>query len=117
MFLTNIPITLVFMTSTVKLLNTRVIGIFVRNIERCLQRTSIGILAFTIEDPLEKINVVRVDGSIEGNSDHLRNLSRIDISRDPGTIRRTETVRELTLAKITVRSSIGILINSASIFI
>jgi len=106
-----------FMTTSVKLLDGRIVGVLVGDIERALEGTAIGILSFTIENLLEQINVVRVDGTVEGDGDHLRNLGRVNITGDPGTIGRTETVGQLTLAQIAVGSPVGILIYGASTLI
>ena len=97
------------MTFPVELLHGGVVGVPVGHEESALDLTAVWILSLAIEQFLIEINVVRVDGSIEGDGDHLRNLVRVDISRDPRAVRRTETVRELTLSQVAVRSSVGIL--------
>ena len=66
---------------------------------------------------MEEVNIVGVDGTIEGNGDHLRNLSGVNVSGDPGTIRGAETIRELTLAEVTVGGPIGVLVDSTGIFV
>jgi len=85
--------------------------------ERSLDLTAVGVLSFTVENFLVKVNVITVDGSVEGDGDHLRNLGRINVSRNLGTIRAAEAVREDTLGQITVGGSVRILIDSASIFV
>ena len=80
-----------------------------RNIESTLESTTVRILSFTIENFLEQVNVVRVDSTIEGDGDHLRNLVRVDVSRDSGSIGGTETVGQLTLGQIAVWGSVRIL--------
>ena len=87
------------------------------NVEGTLEGTSIGILSFAIENSLKQINVVRINGTVEGDGDHLRNLGRINVARDSGTIRRTKAIWKLTLAQVAVWSAVGILIDCASIFI
>lgn len=76
-----------FMASAVKLLNSGIIGVFVRNVEGSFEATAIGILPFAIENLLEKVNVIRVDGTVEGNGDHLWNLSRVNVAGNTGAVR------------------------------
>lgn len=85
--------------------------------ERSLDLTAVGVLSFTIENFLVKVNVITVDGSVEGDCDHLRNLGRIDVARNPGAVRAAETVRKLALGQVTVGSSVRVLIDGASIFV
>lgn len=105
------------MTATVKLLHSRVVRILVRNIEGSLQATAIGVLPFAIEDLLEEVNVVGVNGTVEGDGDHLRNLSGVNVSGNPGTIRGAETIRELTLAEVTVGGPVGVLVDGTGVFV
>ena len=93
----------------VELLDGGVVGVPVGHEESALDLTAVWILSLAIEQFLIEINVVRVDGSIEGDGDHLRNLVRVDISRDSRPVWRTETVGKLTFGQVAVRSSVGIL--------
>ena len=58
--------------------------------------------------PVE-VNVVAIDGAVEGDGDHLRDLGRVDVARYPGAIGRAETVRQLALAQVAVRGPVRIL--------
>ena len=97
------------MTFPVELLDGGVVGVSVGGEECALNLTAVGILSLAIENVLIKIDVVRVDGSIECDGDHLRNLVRVYIAGDPRSVWRTEAVRQLTLSEVTVWSSVGIL--------
>jgi len=103
--------------TSVKLLHSRVVGILVTHEERSLDLAAIRILSFSVEDILVEVHVVGVDGSVEGDGDHLGDLVGVDPPWDPGAIRRAETVRELTLGQVAVRSSVRILVNTAGILI
>lgn len=114
-----------FVTKIVNVLNSRVVGVLVGNKEGRLDITTIGILPLPVEDLVVQVNVVVVDGVIEGDHDHLRNIlaagsSGSDIakfSRNLGTILRAEAVGQLTDGSITRRSSVGIGFNVASVLI
>merc|ERR1719513_394048 len=103
--------------TSVQLLHSRVVGILVTHEERSLDLAAIRILSFSVEDILVEVHVVGVDGSVEGDGDHLGDLVGVDPPWDPGAIRRTETVRELTLGQVAVRSSVRILVNTAGILV
>jgi len=103
--------------TSVKLLHSRVVCILVTNKERSLDLAAIRILSFSVEDILIEVHIVGVDGSVKGDGDHLRDLVGVDAPGDPGAIRRAETVRELTLGQVAVRSSVRILVNTAGILI
>ena len=96
-------------TPPVQLLDCGIVGVSVRNIECSLDGATIRVDRLSAEDLLVQVNVVRVDGAIEGDGDHLRNLVSIYISRNPGSIRRAETVRKLTHTGVAVSCSVRIL--------
>ena len=58
--------------------------------------------------PVE-VNVVAIDGAVEGDGDHLRDLGGVDVARHPGAIGRAETVRQLALAQVAVGGPVWIL--------
>ena len=84
------------------------------HVKGAFESTSIRILPFAIENLLVEVNVIRVDSAIESDGNHLGDLSGVNVSGDSGTIGRTETIRQETLAQVTVGSCIGILVNCAS---
>lgn len=88
-----------------------------RHVEGALHAAAVGVGTLSIEDLLEDSNVVRVDGTIEGDGDHLGHLRWLQTSGNPGTIRRAEAVRQLTLAEITIGGPVGILVNGASVLV
>jgi len=114
-----------FVTHIVDVLNSGVVGVLVRNKEGRLDITTVGVLPLPVEDLVVQVNVVVVDGVIEGDHDHLRNVLAVgssgsDIakfSRNLGAILRAEAVGQLTDGSITRRSSVGIGFNVASVLI
>lgn len=74
-----------FVTLAVNFLNGRVVAVFVRNEESGLDVAAIGILALTVEHFLVQINVVVVDGVVESDHNHLRDLLRLEFARDFST--------------------------------
>ena len=105
------------MALSVKLLNGGVVGVLVRDIERSLQAAAVGVLSLSIEDGPVQVDVISVHGTVEGDGDHLGDLSGINVARDPGAIRRAEAIRQLALAEITVGRPVGILVDRAGILI
>lgn len=82
-----------------------------------LQAASVGILPFSVEDPLVEIDVVAVDGSVESDGDHLRHLSGIDVSWNSCSIGGTEAVGQLALAEVAVGRAVGILVYCAGVLV
>jgi hypothetical protein len=97
------------MALAVQLLDCRIVCVFVRNIERALQAATIGIGLFAAKDLLEDADVVGVDGSVESDGDHLRNLSGLQTSGNSSSIRGTEAIWQLALAEVTVGCPVGVL--------
>ena len=87
------------------------------HIERALQTTAVGILTLAIEDRSVEINVVTVDGAVEGDCDHLGHLCGIDVSGHAGSVRRAEAVGQLALAQVAVGGPVGILVHSAGVLV
>ena len=52
-----------------------------RDKERCFDVTSIRVLPFPVENFPIKVNVVVIDGIVEGDSDHLRDILAIRTGR------------------------------------
>ena len=97
------------MTLSVKLLDGRVVGVSVRNVEGALDGAAIRVDGLSVENVPVQINVVGVNGPIECNCDHLRHLVRVNISWDSCSIRRTETIRKLTCGCVTFGGAVGVL--------
>ena len=58
--------------------------------------------------PVE-VDVVAVDGAVEGDGDHLWDLCGVDVAGHPGAVGRAEAVGQLALAQVTVGGPIRIL--------
>jgi hypothetical protein len=79
---------------SVRFLHGGIIGIFVRDEEGGLDVTTVGIFAISVEDVLIQLHVIVVDGVIERDGDHLRDVLCWKISRDRSAILGAETVRQ-----------------------
>jgi len=60
-----------FVTEVVHVLDGRVVAVLVRDEEGGLDVTAVGVLSLLVKDFLVQVDVVVVDGIIEGNCDHL----------------------------------------------
>ncbi len=100
-----------------KLLHGRVVGVLVRHVERAFEAAPVGVLPLSVEDGSVQVNVVAIDGPVEGDGDHLRDLGGVDIARHSGAVWRAEAVGQLTLTEVTVRSAVGVLIYRAGVFV
>jgi len=97
----------------------------VGNEETGLNVTAIRIDSLLVKDLPVEVNVVVVDGVIEGDGDHLGDVLAVgssgsnlaEVSRDLSTVLGTETVREFANGGITWRCSIRIGIDIAGIFV
>lgn len=99
------------MPLTMCFLDGRVVGVFVRDEVSGLDVATIGIFAFSIEDFFVEFDVVVVDGVVESDSDHLRNVSGGQVAGDDGAILGAETVRQHALRRVARRSSVRIVVN------
>lgn len=70
------------MTFTMRLLNSRIVGILVGDEESCLNIATVGVLALSIEYFFVELNVVIVDSVVESDSDHLGYISGWQIAGD-----------------------------------
>ncbi len=68
------------MSKVVHVLDGRVVAVLVRHKESSLDVTSIGVLALFVKDLLIKVDVVVVDGIVEGDGDHLGNVVTVGSS-------------------------------------
>ena len=107
------------MAKAVHILNGRVVAVLVRHKEGGLDVTAVGVLALLVEDLLVQINVVVVDGIVEGDGDHLGNVLAVRAGGSDsakaagylGAVLRAETVRKFANVGITSRSTVGIGVN------
>jgi hypothetical protein len=87
--------------------------------------TAIRIFSLLVEDLTVEVNVVVIDGIIEGDSNHLRHVlassasgtDLAEVTRNLCAILGTEAVRELANVAITWRGTIRVSINIASVLI
>lgn len=86
---------------TVCFLHGRIVAVFVRHKIGGLNVTSVGILAFSVENLLVQLDIVVVDGIIEGDRDHHRHILSGQIARNRGSIFRTEAVRQEANSRVT----------------
>ena len=70
------------MSLAVDFLNGRVIAVLVRYEEGSLDVASVGILALSVEHILVQVDVVVVDGVVEADHDHLRDLTGVQFAGD-----------------------------------
>lgn len=100
-----------FVTFSVRLLNSRVIGVFVGNEVSGLDIASIGIFALAIEYFFVEVDVVVVDGIIESDSDHLRYIPSGQVTGDHRAVLGAEAVGQYALAGIARWGSIGVVVD------
>ena len=104
-------------TSPVKLLNGRVVGVLVRDVERALQAAAVRVLPLSVENGSVEIDVVAVDGAIERDGDHLRHLCRVNVARHAGAVGRAEAIGQLTLGQVAVGRPVGVLVDGTSVLV
>ena len=90
-----------------------VVGVLMRDVESSLDVATVGILPLLVEDLGIEVNVVVIDGVVEGDGDHLGHpvagsTIRTETTRNLGTIVATVTVGEDADSQITFRCSVGI---------
>lgn len=96
------------MAQAVGLLDGGVVGVLVANKEGSLDIAAIGIFALAIEHLLVQLNVVVVDGIVEGDGDHLRDVLGLKVAGDGGAVLRAEAVGQNADGWVTGRSAVGI---------
>lgn len=62
------------MTLAVQLLDRGVVRVLVRHEERASDLAAVGVLPLAVEDLVVEVDVVHVDGAVEGDGDHLGHL-------------------------------------------
>ena len=96
-------------TLIVHLLNGRVVGVLVRHEEGGLDVTAVGVLALTVEDLAVQVDVVVVDGVVEGDGDHLGDVLAVgargadvaQLAGDLGSVLGTEAVGQFANIVVT----------------
>lgn len=106
-----------FVSPPVHLLDGRVVGVFVRHEERSLNLTSVRIVSALLEDFVVEINVVIVNGVIEGDCHHLRHRVWFKFAGNLRAVNGTEAVGQNTLGLIAGRRAVGILVDGAGVLI
>lgn len=104
-------------TATVEVLHGRVVGVSVRHEEGSFNLAAVGILTNSAEDFFVESDVVAVDGSAEGQCDHLRNVAGFQSTGNAGTVRRAEAIGQNTLRSVAFWGAVGIGFDGASVFI
>jgi len=95
-------------TASMQILDSRVVGVLVRDEESTTDLTTVRILSLPIEDLFVQVDVVDVHGAVERDRDHLRHLLRIDVARNAGAISRAVAIGQHTLRGIAIRCTVGI---------
>lgn len=99
-----------FVTFPVRLLHGRIVGVFVRDEERGFDVASVRVPALAVEYFLVKFDVVVVDGVVEGDRDHLRDLFGRQVVGYPCTVFGTETVRQNAHGRVARWSAVRIVV-------
>lgn len=76
----------------VRFLHRGIVGVLVRDEERGFDVATVGILALAVEYFLVQFNVVVVDGVVECDRDHLRDVFGWQVVGYTGTVFGAETV-------------------------
>lgn len=91
-----------------QILHGRVVGVLVVHEEGASDLAAVGVLALTVEDVLVQVDVVDVDGTVEGERDHLRHLVGLNVAGDAGAVGRAEAVGQHALGGVAVRRAVRI---------
>lgn len=99
------------MPQAVSFLNSGVVAVFVADEVRGFDVAAVGVLPIPVEHFLVELNVVVVDGVIEGDGNHLRDILGWQIAGNGSSIFGAEAVRKNTDGWITGWRSVGIVLN------
>lgn len=97
--------------TAVQILHGRVVGVLMGDEEGALDGAAVGVLALAVEDVLVQINVVHIDGTVEGDGHHLGHLLGFDAAGDAGSISRAEAIGQGALGGVALGGAVGILID------
>lgn len=105
-----------FVAHVVHELHRGVVGVLVRDEECGLDVAAIGVFPLAVKDLLIEVDVVVVDGVVEGYGNHLRDVSAVSIggtdvtkaARDLGPVFAAETVGQFTDCGVAGRGAIRV---------
>jgi len=101
-----------FVALAVGLLNGGVVGVLVGDEESGLDVAAVGVAPLaSAEHFLVQLDVVVVDGIIEGDDNHLGNVTRGKIAWDLGSVLGTEAVWKDANSGVARRSAVGIIVD------
>lgn len=96
---------------TMSLMHGWIVGIFVRDKVGRFDVAAVRIFPFAVEDLCIEVDIVVVDGVIEGDSDHLWHVTSGQVSGDHGAVLRAETVRQNALRGVAVWGSVRVIVD------
>lgn len=99
------------MAPPVQFLYSRVVGVLMRHEEGALDLAPVRVVSSFPEDSVVDVDVVVVDGIVEGDGDHLGNCVGLQLPGDLGSVWGAETVGEDALVLVAWGSSVGVLVN------
>lgn len=105
------------MTLAVQFLNCSVVGVFVGDKECTANLATVRVVAISVKYLFIKVDVINVDGTVEGDRYHLRYLVGFDAARNAGTVSRAETVWQCTLVSVAIGRSVRVHVDSCKMFI
>ena len=80
-------------TAPVQILHRRVVGVLVRHEECTAYLAAVRVHTVAVEDLVVEVDVVDVDGAVEGDGDHLGHLLGLEATGDARAVGRAVTVR------------------------
>ena len=96
------------MAASVQVLDGRIVGVLVGDEEGTADLAAVGVHSVSVEDLVIEIDVVDVDGSVEGDGDHLGHLLGLKTSRDTRAVSRAVAVRQHALGRVAVGCTIRV---------
>ncbi len=76
----------------VHVLHGRVVGVLVGDEERGLDGAAVGVEPLAVEDLVVELDVGDVDGVVERDGDHLRDLLRVEVAGHGGAVEGAEAL-------------------------
>lgn len=92
-------------------LQRSVVGVLVRREESAPNLAAVRVLPLAVEDFVVEVDVVHVDGTVEGDGDHLRHLVGLDVARDAGAVGGAEAVGQHALRGVAVRRAVRVVLH------
>jgi len=106
-----------FVSLSVDLLNGGVVAVLMGNVESGLDVATVGVFASAVEHEVVQVDVVVVDGVIEGDHNHLWDLFEVQVGWDSGSVFRAEAVGQCAAVRVAYGSTVGIRFQRARVFI